>query len=89
MSCPETAKELETILKVAPDLQGVAFLRAAPNHSAVPEEQLARGLPSRDRALMLRLDFLGHLHLERLRLPWAARTPAAGVQVEVVLTIRQ
>ncbi|BDA46797.1 hypothetical protein COCOBI_09-2500 [Coccomyxa sp. Obi] len=80
VSCPETAKELEAILKDAPDLQGVAFLAAAPDHSAAPEDQLSREMPSRDRTLMLRVDFLGHLHLERMRLPWAARTPAAGVQ---------
>ena len=88
VSCPETAKELEAILNDAPDLQGVAFLAAAPDHSAAPEEQI-REMPSKDHALMLRLDFLGHLYLERLRLPWAAKRPAVGVQVEAFLTLRQ
>ncbi len=89
VSCPETAKELEAILKDAPDLQGIAFVAAAPDCSAALEEQLAQKMPRRDRLLMLRLDFLGHMHLERLRLPWAARTPAVGVQVEPFSSIRK
>ena len=81
VSSPEAAKELEAILKTAPDLQGIAFVAPAPVKSGALEGLPAHGQPMRDAALMLRLDFLGHLHLQCMRLPWAIRKPAIGSQV--------
>lgn len=81
MSSPEAARELEAILKDAPDLQGIAFVANAPDKPRAPEGQPSHALPSRDTALMLRLDFLGHLHLQCMRLPWAVHTPAVVTQV--------
>ena len=93
MSSPEAARELEAILKDAPDLQGIAFVANAPDLQGIafvanapdkpraPEGQPSHALPSRDTALMLRLDFLGHLHLQCMRLPWAVHTPAVVTQV--------
>lgn len=81
VASPEAAKQLEAVLKDAPDLQGIAFVAAPPDHPAAADGSKAGRLeqPPRDRVLMLRLDFLGHVHVERMRFPWLARADAQVV----------
>ncbi len=83
VASPEAAKELEALLKDAPDLQGIAFVAPAPDDLTALQRQPGSGGHCIESALMLRLDFLGHLHLQGFCLPWATKQPAASLKVSI------
>lgn len=66
------------MLKDAPDLQGIAFVAAAPK-AALPADASAPQQPSGmdEGHLLLRLDFLGHVSIERMHAHWTPAISAA------------